>query len=146
MANVCLACGRSQQCRRMRTKTSAGCATTASQAPRFPSTQRPKRSPWPQEKARHASPPQRKRSPMNNLFDNPIQSETLTAEELETISGCCRKVDQIKWLQQNGWTFIRNRAGAPIIGRLYARLRLSGINPASLVSTPAWAPDLSKVR
>ena len=83
---------------------------------------------------------------MNNLFDNSIQSETLTAEELETISGCCRKVDQIKWLQKNGWTFIKNRAGAPIIGRLYARLRLSGINPASLVSTPTWAPDLSKVR
>jgi hypothetical protein len=31
-------------------------------------------------------------------------------------------------------------------GSAYARLRLSGINPASLVSTPAWAPDLSKVR
>ena len=31
-------------------------------------------------------------------------------------------------------------------GTKYARLRLSGINPASLVSTPTWAPDLSKVR
>lgn len=83
---------------------------------------------------------------MNNLFDTALQSETLSAEEVETISGCGRKNDQIKWLQQNGWTFIKNRAGVPIIGRLYARLRLSGINPASLVSAPSWAPDLSKVR
>lgn len=83
---------------------------------------------------------------MNNLFDSVIQSETLSVEEVEAISGCGRKNDQIKWLQQNGWTFIKNRSGAPIIGRLYARLRLSGINPASLVSTPAWTPDLSKVR
>jgi hypothetical protein len=85
---------------------------------------------------------------MSAMFELPLQSETLSAEEISDISGCSRKNDQIDWLQRQGWVFIQNRAGAPIIGRLYARLKLAGINPAAM-SMPAaagWQPDFSKVR
>lgn len=85
---------------------------------------------------------------MSAIFEIPLQSETLSADEVTDISGCSRKGDQIEWLKRNGWLFIQNRAGAPIIGRLYARLKLTGINPAQLAA-PAdmgWQPDFSKVR
>lgn len=90
---------------------------------------------------------------MTALFEFPVPSETLTAEELAQISGCARRRDQIAWLEQNHWTHLLNRAGEPIVGRLYARLRLSGISPESIVEfgtptkpEPAWAPDFSKIR
>lgn len=83
---------------------------------------------------------------MNSIFETVLQSETLSPDELQDISGCGRKGDQIKWLNSNGWTFIKNRAGEPIIGRLYARLRLTGINPATLSAPTSWVPDFSKVR
>lgn len=85
---------------------------------------------------------------MGAIFEMALPSETLSADEVSEISGCVRKGDQIDWLSQNGWLFLRNRAGAPVIGRLYARLKLAGINPA-LLATPdstGDGPDFSKVR
>lgn len=85
---------------------------------------------------------------MSAMFELPIPTETLSEEEVSDISGCCRKADQVEWLTKNGWVFFQNRAGTPKIGRLYARLRMAGINPATL-SAPAaggWSLDTSKVR
>lgn len=83
---------------------------------------------------------------MNPIFETALQSETLSQEEIQDISGCARLTDKIKWLNSNGWLHIKNRAGEPIIGRLYARLRLTGINPATLNAPTSWVPDFSKVR
>lgn len=85
---------------------------------------------------------------MSAIFELPISSETLSEDEVSDISGCSRKSDQIEWLTKNGWVFFQNRAGAPKIGRLYARLRMAGINPASLSApaTTGWQFDASKVR
>lgn len=87
---------------------------------------------------------------MSAMFELPLPSETLSADEISDISGCSRKSDQIDWLKQNGWHYLKNRAGAPVIGRLYARLKLAGINPAALatigVGSAGGAPDFSKVR
>lgn len=85
---------------------------------------------------------------MSAIFELPLQSETLTSDEISEISGCSRKSDQIEWLKNNGWHHLQNRAGAPVIGRLYARLRLAGINPLMLAApeTTGWTPDLSRVR
>jgi len=85
---------------------------------------------------------------MTAIFEMALPSETLSAEEIADISGCSRKNDQIDWLSQNGWVYIRNKAGAPIIGRLYARLKLAGINPASLAAPNQndWRLDLANVR
>jgi len=85
---------------------------------------------------------------MGAIFEMQLPSETLTSDEVSEISGCRRHGDQIDWLSKNGWVFIRNRAGVPVIGRLYARLKLAGINPALLAAPDSAGdgPDFSKVR
>lgn len=83
---------------------------------------------------------------MTAIFEIPISSEILQPEEIATITGCKARRDQIEWLTKNGWTNHANKAGAPIVGRLYARLKLSGINPAALGTASGWAPDFSKTR
>lgn len=82
---------------------------------------------------------------MSAIFELPIPSETLKPEEVAEITGCGRKGDQIQWLTINGWTFHPNRAGEPIVGRFYARLKLAGINPTALATSGGWVPDFSKV-
>jgi hypothetical protein len=64
---------------------------------------------------------------MSAMFELPIESETLTAEEIAQTSGCQRRSEQVEWLTCNGWAFHKNRAGAPIVGRFYARLRMAGV-------------------
>jgi hypothetical protein len=88
------------------------------------------------------------RNEMSAMFELPLPSETLSPDEVGEISGCSRKSDQIDWLKQNGWHYLQNRAGAPIIGRLYARLKLAGINPAALATPEAsgWKMDRSTIR
>lgn len=83
---------------------------------------------------------------MTAFFEMPLASETLTPDELAQITGCARRADQITWLLDAGWTFVKNRSGEPIVGRLYARLRLSGISPSSLAGSSTWSPDFSKMR
>lgn len=83
---------------------------------------------------------------MTAIFEMPISSETLAQEELAEITGCPRKGDQIEWLTCNGWTYHKNKAGQAIVGRLYARLKMAGINPAGLATTGGWTPDLSSVK
>ena len=83
---------------------------------------------------------------MTAIFEMPINSEILQPEEIATITGCKARREQIDWLTKNGWTSHANKAGNPIVGRLYTRLKLSGINPASLGTATGWIPDLSKIR
>lgn len=83
---------------------------------------------------------------MTAIFEMPISSETLSQDEIVFITGCSRRADQVIWLEAQGWTFIKNKAGEPIIGRMYARLKLSGINPSTLTNPSTWAPDFKKAR
>jgi hypothetical protein len=85
---------------------------------------------------------------MSAIFEMPIPSETLEPEEIEKISGCSQKAAQVAWLKQHDWVFFKNNAGMPIIGRLYARLKLAGINPASLAGpeSSGWQLDVSNIR
>lgn len=80
---------------------------------------------------------------MSALFEFPLASETLSADEIAGITGCSRSSGQIEWLVTNGWTYHTTRAGAPVIGRLYARLRLAGITPAAIATSGGWVPDFS---
>lgn len=82
---------------------------------------------------------------MTALFELPLASETLTADEVVQITGCARRGDQIEWFSCNGWAFHKNRAGEPIVGRLYARLKMAGISLATL-TTGGWSPDFSAIR
>ncbi|MYM37235.1 DUF4224 domain-containing protein [Duganella sp. FT94W] len=87
---------------------------------------------------------------MSAFFEFHLASETLSEDEVAEISGCQRRADQVAWLNRAGWVYHTNKAGLPIIGRMYARMRMAGINPSSLISGgnsgTGWAMDISKVR
>lgn len=83
---------------------------------------------------------------MTAMFEMSIPSETLSAEELQQITGCGRRTDQVAWLDAQGWTYVKNRAGDPVVGRMYTRLRLAGISPAAVASPTGWMPNFNAVR
>lgn len=83
---------------------------------------------------------------MTAMFEMSIPSETLSVEELQQITGCGRRSDQVTWLDAQGWTYVKNRAGDPVVGRMYTRLRLAGIAPAAVISPTGWVPDFNAVR
>lgn len=75
-----------------------------------------------------------------------FQSETLTDEELATITGYQIPSKQIQWLTDNHWEFVLTGARRPIVGRVYARMKLSGVKPSdATVVTEAWSLDLANV-
>jgi Domain of unknown function (DUF4224) len=81
---------------------------------------------------------------MHPMLEIPNLSETLSPDELHQITGSSRKREQINWLELNGWVFVK-RAGEPIVGRLYTRLRLSGLHPATLADQNS-GPNFSMVK
>lgn len=75
-----------------------------------------------------------------------MQCETLTEEEIATITGYLIPSGQIAWLNRNGWKYVLTRARRPVVGRVYARMKLAGVKPsAENVAAEAWSLDLSKV-
>lgn len=82
---------------------------------------------------------------MSAVFEFPLASETLTADEVRVITGCTRRADQVAWLAREGWAYVRARGGEPIVGRFYARLRLAGIVPQSIAAQTGWVPDFSSL-
>ncbi len=77
-----------------------------------------------------------------NLLDLPAPDQLqLTFEELERLTGSPQAALQIEWLKTNGWAYTLTRAGKPVVGRLYANLKLSGVEVATIVRPSAWQPD-----
>ena len=78
---------------------------------------------------------------MAALIEIPLGSELLTADEVAEITGTKRRPQQIEWLETQRWQHHVNRAGVPIVGRLYARMKMAGLT----IQAPdvQWAPDLS---
>ncbi|MDD2046156.1 DUF4224 domain-containing protein [Pseudomonas putida] len=75
-----------------------------------------------------------------------LQSETLVEDEIVAITGYQIPSKQISWLANNGWQYTLNRARRPIVGRVYARLKLAGIKPsATNAVAETWTLDLSRV-
>ncbi|RQA20089.1 DUF4224 domain-containing protein [Pseudomonas aeruginosa] len=52
---------------------------------------------------------------------------------------------QIEWLNRYGWKYAVTAANRPIVGRVYARLKLAGVKP-TMEATEKWSLDLSRVR
>lgn len=75
---------------------------------------------------------------------NELASETLTETELTAITGYSRPTEQRRWLDSERWVYHKNRAGHPVVGRIYARMRMAGIAPKS-APADAWSLDLSRV-
>ncbi|KPA91056.1 hypothetical protein PF66_02394 [Pseudomonas asplenii] len=75
-----------------------------------------------------------------------IQSETLAEEEIAAITGYQLPGKQIAWLSSNGWQYVLTGARRPVVGRVYARLKLAGVRPTtSNAVAETWALDLSRV-
>ncbi|MGA6105600.1 DUF4224 domain-containing protein [Pseudomonas solani] len=76
----------------------------------------------------------------------PEVSEFLTEEELAAMICAKRSSKQIQWLESHHWKYELNAAGKPVVGRIYARLRLAGVKPNGVNATAEpWSLDLSKV-
>ena len=73
-------------------------------------------------------------------------SEVLTADELAEVTGYKHAASQREWLDRNGWAYVRNAAGKPIVGRWYARQKLSGITPTATGGALSWAPNFNLLR
>ncbi|MCM8559841.1 DUF4224 domain-containing protein [Pseudomonas shahriarae] len=75
-----------------------------------------------------------------------MQSETLAEEELAAITGYMIPSRQIEWLNNNGWKYVLTRSRRPVVGRVYARMKLAGVKPsAENVAAEAWSLNLSNV-
>lgn len=81
-----------------------------------------------------------------------METEVLSDEELIEITGYKPRAYQRRWLSSRGWHFVESRGGRPLVGRQYARLKLSGavvdlmpITPPPL-PRPEWTPDFSRVK
>lgn len=74
------------------------------------------------------------------------ESEFLTPEELEEITGYKHAGHQKDWLEKNSWTYVLNGSGKPIVGRWFARMRLAGVKPTETGAlTTSWQPDFSRL-
>lgn len=79
-----------------------------------------------------------------NTFQLP--SETLTEDELSNITGYKIPSCQRQWLQRNAWEHVLTAAQRPVVGRVYARLKLAGVKPsATNAVAETWSIDLSRV-
>ncbi|RUI20266.1 DUF4224 domain-containing protein [Pseudomonas aeruginosa] len=73
-------------------------------------------------------------------------SEFLSNEELEAMIGAKSTKKQVEWLTSHGWAYELNAVRRPVVGRIYARLRLAGVKPNSTVAVEEpWTLDLSRV-
>lgn len=70
------------------------------------------------------------------------EAELLTSEELEMLTGRKTSAGQRRWLECEGWVFVRNASGRPIVGRWYARLKLAGVKPEPVAANE---PDFSAI-
>lgn len=75
-----------------------------------------------------------------------IPSETLSEDELAAITGYKTPSFQRQWLTRNAWEHVLTGAQRPVVGRVYARLKLAGVKPsATNAVAETWSLDLSRV-
>lgn len=84
-----------------------------------------------------------------NAYDSsPVSfpGELLTDDEIATITGYLTPSRQIQWLDANGWQHALSGARRPVVGRLYARLKLAGLKPSETnAAIDTWTFDLTRV-
>jgi hypothetical protein len=79
-----------------------------------------------------------------------MEAEILSDEELAHITGYKARAYQRRWLGDRQWLYVESRGKRPLVGRMYARMKLGVITPTSTTPTPlpvapAWTPDFSRV-
>lgn len=86
---------------------------------------------------------------MNALLHLPRENDTLlTTAELADITGASTKALQIEWLTQNGWRYTTTRHGEPRVGRMYANLKLCGVDMNAIITGDAdeWQPNRGAIQ
>lgn len=79
-----------------------------------------------------------------------METEILSEEELADLTGYKHRSYQRQWLKDRNWVFVESRGGRPLVGRMFARMKLGIISPplatpTPLPATPTWTPDFSRV-
>lgn len=83
---------------------------------------------------------------MSTLLALPPPDELqLTAAELAGITGSPLARLQIEWLKANRWAHTLTRGGEPVVGRLYANLKLSGVEVKTMIQAEEWSPDMAAI-
>lgn len=72
----------------------------------------------------------------------PMDGEVLNPGELAIITGRQDAPSQAKWLVSHGWVFHHNDEGRLIVGRLYSRLKLCGIDLPGMAAKCNRVPGL----
>lgn len=79
-----------------------------------------------------------------------METEILSDEELAALTGYKARAYQRRWLVDRQWVFVESRGKRPLVGRMYARMKLGMIistiadtNPPP--AAPVWTPDYSRV-
>jgi len=79
-----------------------------------------------------------------------IEAEIFSDDELADLTGYKQRAHQRRWLTDRNWVFVESRGGRPLVGRMYARMKLGMTNTAlieqsPLPARPVWTPDFSRV-
>lgn len=79
-----------------------------------------------------------------------MEAEILSDDELAELTGYKARAYQRRWLIDRQWVFVESRGKRPLVGRLYARMKLGVLSPAIIApnpppAAPAWTPDYSRV-
>ena len=74
-----------------------------------------------------------------------MSSELLTADEVAEVTGYKHVTSQRDCLDRNRWSYVLNGSGRPIVGRVYARMKLAGVNPSSQNMQTVWTPDFTGI-
>lgn len=79
-----------------------------------------------------------------------MEAEILSDEELADITGYKARAYQRRWLDERQWIYVESRGKRPLVGRMYARMKLGMITPNNIdpnppPTAPAWTPDFSRV-
>ena len=69
----------------------------------------------------------------------------LTQAELTKLTGATQSRLQVDWLQANGWVFFLTRAGRPVVGRLYANLKLADVELSAIALRKPWSPNMRAI-
>lgn len=59
-----------------------------------------------------------------------METEILSDEELAELTGYKARAYQRRWLIDRHWVFIESRGKRPLVGRMYARMKLGMVSPA----------------
>ena len=70
----------------------------------------------------------------------------IAEDELVAITGYQRPSLQLDWLNRNGWKYVLTGARRPVVGRVYARMKLAGVTPSAVnPAAETWTLDLANV-